>query len=422
LGTLDVAANPYDVVVIGGGIVGVATAHELTNRAPGLTLAVLEAEDRLAAHQSGHNSGVIHSGLYYKPNSLKARYCTEGRQAMYRFCRDQGIAHERCGKVVVATRSEELPALEELRRRGQANGLEGIRLLAAAELRDYEPHVAGITGLLVPETGIADYPAVVRRLSELTCAAGSEVRLNTRMLSCVPDQGQLTLTTSQGEVYCRFLINCAGLQSDRVAQRCGVQPEVQITPFRGEYYQLVPERRHLVRNLIYPVPDPRFPFLGVHFTRMVHGEVEAGPNAVLALKREGYRHRDVSVRDIGQMIRYPGFWNMVKRYWKTGMGELYRSLSKQAFLRALQRLIPELRSEDIRPAGAGVRAQALGRDGSLVDDFSIVSAPRMVHVLNAPSPAATASLRIAQAIVDQVADHADCPSPRLTRSVSSNAI
>jgi L-2-hydroxyglutarate oxidase len=417
-----VTTKPYDLVVIGGGIVGLATAHELTKRVPGLTLAVLEAEDRLAAHQSGHNSGVIHSGLYYKPNSLKARYCTEGREAMYRFCREHGIAHERCGKVVVATRNEELPALEELKRRGQANGLEGIRLLDSAELRDHEPHVAGISGLLVPETGIADYPAVVRRLAELTCAAGSEVRLNTRVLGCVRQQGQLTLTTNQGEVHSRFLINCAGLQSDRIAQRCDVRPEVQITPFRGEYYQLVPERRHLVRNLIYPVPDPRFPFLGVHFTRMVHGEVEAGPNAVLALKREGYRHRDVSVRDIGQMIRYPGFWKMVKRYWKTGMGELYRSLSKQAFLRALQRLLPELRSEDIQPAGAGVRAQALARDGSLVDDFRILSAPQMVHVLNAPSPAATASLRIAEAIVDLVADHADCPSPRLSRSISSKAI
>jgi L-2-hydroxyglutarate oxidase len=412
----------YDVVIVGGGIVGLATAYEITLRAPGLSVVVLEAEDRLAAHQSGHNSGVIHSGLYYKPNSLKARYCTEGREAMYRFCREYGIAHERCGKVVVATRNEELPVLEELKRRGQANGLRGIRLLDPAELRDHEPHVAGIAGLFVPDTGIADYPAVVRRLAELTNAAGSEVRLSTRLLSCDRRQGALTLTTSQGEVRCRFLINCAGLQSDRIAQCCGVRPDVQITPFRGEYYQLVPQRRHLVRNLIYPVPDPRFPFLGVHFTRMVHGEVEAGPNAVLALKREGYRHRDVSVRDIGQMVCYPGFWNMVKRYWKTGMAELYRSLSKQAFLRALQRLVPELRSQDIHPAGAGVRAQALARDGSLVDDFRILAAPQMVHVLNAPSPAATASLRIAQAIVDLVASHADCPSPRLTRTSIRKAI
>jgi len=351
----------YDVVIVGGGIVGLATAYEITLRAPGLSVVVLEAEDRLAAHQSGHNSGVIHSGLYYKPNSLKARYCTEGREAMYRFCREYGIAHERCGKVVVATRNEELPVLEELKRRGQANGLRGIRLLDPAELRDHEPHVAGIAGLFVPDTGIADYPAVVRRLAELTNAAGSEVRLSTRLLSCDRRQGALTLTTSQGEVRCRFLINCAGLQSDRIAQCCGVRPDVQITPFRGEYYQLVPQRRHLVRNLIYPVPDPRFPFLGVHFTRMVHGEVEAGPNAVLALKREGYRHRDVSVRDIGQMVCYPGFWNMVKRYWKTGMAELYRSLSKQAFLRALQRLVPELRSQDIHPAGRGTRASPCPR-------------------------------------------------------------
>lgn len=412
----------YDVVVIGGGIVGLATAQTLTAQSPGLSLAVLEAEDRLAAHQSGHNSGVIHSGLYYKPNSLKARYCTEGREAMYRFCREHGIAHEHCGKVVVATRSEELPALEELKRRGQANGLHGIRLLDGVELREQEPHVAGIAGLLVPETGIADYPAVVQRLAELTQEAGGAIRLNTRVHGCDRRQGQLTLLTSQDEVRCRFLINCGGLQADRLARRSGVRPDVQITPFRGEYYQLIPQRRHLVRNLIYPVPDPRFPFLGVHFTRMVHGEVEAGPNAVLALKREGYRHRDVSPRDVWQMLRYPGFWHMVKRYWKTGIGELYRSLSKKAFLAALQRLVPELRSEDIRPAGAGVRAQALARDGSLVDDFRIISCPQMVHVLNAPSPAATASLRIARAIVDLVASHADCPSPRLTRAVCREAI
>jgi L-2-hydroxyglutarate oxidase len=417
-----VSNSIYDVAIVGGGIVGLATARELTARAPGLSLTVLEAEDRLAAHQSGHNSGVIHSGLYYKPNSLKARYCTEGRDAMYRFCRDYGIAHERCGKVVVATRSEELPALEELKRRGQANGLHRIRLLDSRELREHEPHVAGIAGLLVPDTGIADYPAVVNRLAELVRAAGSEVRLHTRVHGCDRRQGQLTLTTSQGDIRCRFLINCAGLQCDRVAARCGVRPDVQITPFRGEYYQLVAERRHLVRNLIYPVPDPRFPFLGVHFTRMVHGEVEAGPNAVLALKREGYRRRDLSVRDVAQMIGYPGFWYMVKRYWKTGMAELYRSLSKQAFLRALQRLVPELRAEDIEPAGAGVRAQALARDGSLVDDFRIFAAGQMVHVLNAPSPAATASLRIAAAIVDMVAGHADCPSPRLKPTIALKAV
>jgi L-2-hydroxyglutarate oxidase len=404
----------YDVAVIGGGIVGMATAREFLARAPGLSLVVLEAEDRPAAHQTGNNSGVIHSGLYYKPGSLKARYCVEGREAMYRFCREHGIAHDRCGKVVVATRDEQLPALQELERRGRANGLQGLRSLGAAELRDYEPHVAGVAGLHVPETGIVDYPQVTRTLADLVGAAGGTVRLSSRVLACRRG-GELTLATTQGDVHCRFLVNCAGLQSDRVALLCGVRPGVRIVPFRGEYYELTPERHHLVRNLIYPVPDARFPFLGVHFTRMVKGGVEAGPNAVLALKREGYRWSNFSLRDVLGMAGYGGFWRMVSRYWRTGMGELHRSLSKAAFVRALQELIPELKPEDVRPAGAGVRAQALAPNGALVDDFHIVTDERMVHVLNAPSPAATASLCIARAIVDRAAAHPSCPSPRLAR-------
>ena len=407
------APSGYDVAVIGGGIVGMATAREFLTRAPGLSLIVLEAEDRPAAHQTGHNSGVIHSGLYYKPGSLKARYCVEGREAMYRFSSEHGIAHERCGKVVVATREEHLPALQELERRGRANGLQGLRVLGAEELREHEPHVAGRAGLLVTETGIVDYPQVTRTLADLVRAAGGTVRLKGRVVGCRRQSGELLLETTQGEVACRFLINCAGLQSDRVATLCGVRPGLRIVPFRGEYYELAPERRHLVRNLIYPVPDPRFPFLGVHFTRIVHGGVEAGPNAVLALKREGYRWSQFSPRDVLGMACYGGFWRMVSRYWKTGLGELHRSLSKSAFLKALQELIPELRVDDIRPAGAGVRAQALGPDGALVDDFRIVAAGRMIHVLNAPSPAATASLRIARHIVDQAAAHGDCPVPAL---------
>jgi L-2-hydroxyglutarate oxidase len=409
--------SAYDVAVIGGGIVGMATAREFLARAPGLSLVVLEAEDRPAAHQTGHNSGVIHSGLYYKPGSLKARYCVEGREAMYRFCRDYGIAHERCGKVVVATRAEHLPALQELERRGRANGLQGLRSLGPAELREHEPHVAGIAGLHVPETGIVDYPQVTRTLADLVRAGGGTVRLASRVLACRRG-GELVLETTQGEVGCRFLVNCAGLQSDRVATLCGVRPGVRIVPFRGEYYELTPARHHLVRNLIYPVPDPRFPFLGVHFTRIIHGGVEAGPNAVLALKREGYRWSNFSLRDVLGMAGYGGFWRMVSRYWRTGMGELYRSLSKKAFVRALQELIPELRPADVHRAGAGVRAQALAPSGALVDDFHIVTAERMVHVLNAPSPAATAALCIARGIVDRAAEHPSCPSAALARDRS----
>jgi L-2-hydroxyglutarate oxidase len=298
-----------------------------------------------------------------------------------------------------------LPALQELERRGQANGLQGLRSLSAEELHEYEPHVAGIAGLHVPETGIVDYSQVTRTLGGLLVAAGGIVRLNSRVLACRRSSTELVLKTTQGEVPCRFLINCAGLQSDRVAALCGVDPGVRIVPFRGEYYELAPERRRLVRNLIYPVPDPRFPFLGVHFTRMIHGGIEAGPNAVLALKREGYGWMSFSLRDVLDMASYGGFWRMVSHYWKTGLGELRRSLSKPAFLLALQELLPELRSADLHPAGAGVRAQALTPEGALVDDFHIVTAERMVHVLNAPSPAATASLRIARAIVDTAVAH-----------------
>jgi L-2-hydroxyglutarate oxidase len=338
---------------------------------------------------------------------------------MYRFCGEHGIAHERCGKIVVATQPEHLPALEELERRGRANGLQGLRRLSAEELREYEPHVAGSAGLHVPDTGIVDYPQVTRTLGDLVRAAGGTVRLTSRVLACRKRSEELVLESTQGSVSCRMLVNCAGLQSDRIARLCGVQPGVRIVPFRGEYYELPPQSHHLVRNLIYPVPDPRFPFLGVHFTRMVHGGVEAGPNAVLALKREGYRWTNFSLRDVLGMASYGGFWRMVSRYWKTGLGEMHRSLSKSAFLRALQQLIPELRSEDIHPAGAGVRAQALTPQGTLVDDFHIVKAERMVHVLNAPSPAATASLCIARGIVDEVAALASCPSARLTHYTAS---
>jgi L-2-hydroxyglutarate oxidase len=378
-------------------VVGCATALALTAGRP-LALVLLEAEPRLAAHQTGNNSGVIHSGLYYKPGSLKATQCTRGREALYRFCAEHGIKHDRCGKVVVATRPVEVPRLDELERRGRANGLDGIRRLAPAEIREREPHATGIDGLWVPQTGIVDYVGVTEAYARLVRERGGEIRTAARVTRLRRDGAVLVLETAAGPVRCRALINCAGLQSDRVARLCGVAPGLQIVPFRGEYYELVPERRHLVRNLIYPVPDPAFPFLGVHFTRMIAGGVEAGPNAVLALRREGYRKSAISARDVLTYLGYGGFWRMAARHWRMEAGEMYRSCSKRAFVGALQRLLPELRPADVHPGGAGVRAQALEPSGKLVDDFRIVEAERMIHVLNAPSPAATASIAIGETI------------------------
>ena len=391
--------RPFDVAIVGGGIVGLATAMAIA-RQKTARLVVLEAETKLAAHQTGNNSGVIHSGLYYKPGSLKARNCVEGREAMYRFCAEHGIPHERCGKLVVASGPGELPALEELERRGRANGLQGLRRLGPEQLKEYEPAVAGIAGLHVEETGIVDYTAVTEAFGRVVGERGGEIRLGARVERVARDNGALVLATPGGDVRCRALINCAGLQSDRVARLCGVEPGLKIAPFRGEYYELVPARQHLVRNLIYPVPDPQFPFLGVHFTRMIRGGVEAGPNAVLAFRREGYRVTSFSLRDSAELIAYPGFWKMAARHWKMGFGEMHRSLSKRAFVRALRKLVPELGDEDLHRSGAGVRAQALEPDGSLVDDFRIVEAECMIHVLNAPSPAATASISIGRTIAE----------------------
>lgn len=398
--------TPYQVAIIGGGIVGLATAMALTPRVRG-SLVVLEAEDRLAAHQTGNNSGVIHSGLYYRPGSLKARNCVEGREAMYRFCREHGIPHERCGKVVVATQEEELPQLEELERRGRANGLTGLKRLSAEEVRQHEPHASARAGLLVPETGIVDFVQVTRAFADRVREAGGVLMTSARVHGVRREGGESLLLTGQGEVRCRFLVNCGGLQSDRIARMCGIAPGLRIVPFRGEYYQLTAERRCLVRNLIYPVPDPQFPFLGVHFTRMVNGEVEVGPNAVLAFKREGYKKTSFSLRDSLETFGYVPFWRMAAKHWKMGMSEFYRSFSKRAFVRALQRLVPEVGLEDVRPAGAGVRAQALEPGGRLVDDFRIVEGERMVHVLNAPSPAATASISIGQTIARTAEKHFD---------------
>lgn len=393
------ASTTYDIAVIGGGIVGLSSAMILKSNFRD-SVVVLEAEDRLAAHQTGNNSGVIHAGLYYKPGSLKARNCAAGREMLYEFCREYGVPHERCGKVVIATQERELPALDELERRGLANGLVGLTRLNAEQIREREPHAAGIAGLFVPHTGIVDYTAVSHMYARVFEEAGGEIRIGAKVIRVERDADALVIETPTKVVRCRQLINCGGLQSDRVARLCGVDPGVQIIPFRGEYYELVPERVSLVRNLIYPVPDPRFPFLGVHFTRMIGGGVEAGPNAVLALKREGYRLRDISWRDVLAMIGYRGFWRMAGKYWKTGLGELYRSLSKRRFARALARLVPDVRRGDLQRAGAGVRAQAVDRDGKLVDDFRFVEAERMIHVLNAPSPAATASLSIGRTIAE----------------------
>jgi len=387
----------FDLAIIGGGIVGTATAMALVRRG-GLRLAVLEKEMKLAAHQTGNNSGVIHSGLYYKPGSLKARNCVAGREALYRFCAEHGIPAERCGKVVVATSEKQIPALDELQRRGEANGLDGLRRLAPNEIREFEPHATGIAGLFVPQTGIVDYTRVTEAYAEEVRRAGGEIMLGTQVRRVVREGDAMRLETTAGTVQCRLLINCAGLQSDRVARLCGVDPEIRIVPFRGEYYELRPESTHLVKNLLYPVPDPEFPFLGVHFTRMIAGGVEAGPNAVLAFEREGYTRWSFSLRDAAGTFAFPGFWRMATKYWRMGLGEFARSWSKPAFVRALQALVPELRPEDVERAGAGVRAQALERSGKLLDDFCIVETPRQIHVLNAPSPAATASIAIGESI------------------------
>jgi (S)-2-hydroxyglutarate dehydrogenase len=395
-------SNTWDVAIVGGGIVGTATAMALLQRGRAKVL-VLEAEPALAAHQTGHNSGVIHSGLYYKPGSLKARNCVEGREALYRFCEEQQVPHDRCGKLVVAIAASEIPALDDLEARGRANGLQGLRRLRADELKEFEPHVAGIAGLHVPDTGIVDYTAVTNAYARIVGERGGEIRTSARVLRVTRHNGTIVLETEQGPVEAGALINCAGLQSDRVARMCGVDPGVSIIPFRGEYYDLVPERQGLVRNLIYPVPDARFPFLGVHFTRMIHGGVEAGPNAVLAFRREGYAWSSVSARDLLEMAGYPGFWRMAAKYWPMAIGEWHRSLRKRMFIKAMQALVPEVRDEDARPGGAGVRAQALDPQGRLLDDFRIVEAERMVHVLNAPSPAATASISIGQAIAGMAA-------------------
>jgi L-2-hydroxyglutarate oxidase LhgO len=395
--------NRYKVIIVGGGVVGLGVALEITRRFPRSRLLVLEKEDRVARHQSGHNSGVIHSGVYYKPGSMKARLCVTGAAAMVEFCREHGIAHDVCGKVIVATHADELARLEELRQRGEANGLTGLRLIGPEELREIEPHAAGLKALVVPSTGITDYAAVCEKYAELISAGGGTVLTRAAATTIRRTASEIVVESSRGAFSADSLINCAGLFSDRISRMAGDDPGVIIVPFRGEYYDLTRERASLVRALIYPVPDPRFPFLGVHFTRRITGKVDAGPNAVLALAREGYRHRDISVRDLGSTLTFPGFWRMARKHWRNGLDEWHRSLSKPAFVRALQRLLPEVGENDLVPGGSGVRAQALKHDGTLVDDFQFVPSGKVLHVLNVPSPAATASLAIGKAIVDTAA-------------------
>jgi L-2-hydroxyglutarate oxidase LhgO len=394
----------YNVIIVGGGIVGLAVALEITRRFPRVRLLLLEKEDRVGRHQSGHNSGVIHSGVYYKPGSLKAKLCVTGAAAMVEFCREHGIPHQVCGKVIVATHEQEFPRLEELRHRGEANGLTGLRSIGPEELRQIEPHASGLRALVVPSTGITDYAAVCDKYAELISARGGTVRTSNAVVGLKRTADEIVVETNHGAFSSRSLINCAGLFSDRISRMAGDDPHVMIVPFRGEYYDLVPERSSLVRGLIYPVPDPRFPFLGVHFTRRVSGSVDAGPNAVLAFRREGYRRTDFNLRDLASALAFPGFWRMGAKHWRSGLDEFHRSFSKPAFVRALQRLVPQVHMADLVPGGSGVRAQAVTRAGTLVDDFQFVPSDRMLHVLNVPSPAATASLVIGRTIVDTAAD------------------
>jgi L-2-hydroxyglutarate oxidase len=387
----------FTAAVIGGGIIGTATAMILQQSGKHKII-LIEAEEKLASHQTGHNSGVIHSGLYYKPGSLKAKNCVRGREMMYEFCVQNNINFEQCGKVVVAVEANEISILNELYEKGLANGLHQLKLLSKDEMREYEPFVEGIAGLFVGETGIVDFVEVTDKMGELFETAGGEIKYRHKFLSVNKLQDYLILETSGGEIKTHFLINCGGLYSDRIAKLCGISPSLMIVPFRGEYYKLRREKQHLVKNLIYPVPDPQFPFLGVHFTRMIKGGVEAGPNAVLSFKREGYEKFDFSLQDTLEMMTYTGFWKMASKYYRMGLTEFIRSFNKLEFVRALQKLIPSIEADDILPGGSGVRAQALEPDGKLVDDFRITMVDKMIHVLNAPSPAATASLSIAEYI------------------------
>lgn len=392
----------FDVVIVGGGIVGLATALKIKEHSPGLSVAILEKEEAIAAHQTGNNSGVIHSGLYYKPGSLKAINCINGYHMLLDFCKEQNIPYDLCGKIVVATKSDQLGQLEKLYQRGIENGLSGLRYLTADEITNYEPHCAGIKGIFVPQTGIVDYKQVSWKIAEKFQSLGGEIHTGQKVTEINARNGVVEIVSEKNAFIAKLMVNCAGLYCDKIAEMSGLKTDVRIIPFRGEYYSIKPEKSSLVRNLIYPVPDPNFPFLGVHFTRRISGEIEAGPNAVFAFKREGYTKTSFKWSEFWGSISWGGFRKVALKYWKTGLGEYYRSYSKNAFTKALQELVPEIQKDDLEPAGAGVRAQACGRNGALIDDFYIKESEGFIHVLNAPSPAATSSLSIGQSISELV--------------------
>jgi (S)-2-hydroxyglutarate dehydrogenase len=401
--------DQFDITIVGAGIIGLATGMLLAQRHPTTKILILEKEEQIAQHQTGHNSGVIHSGIYYKPGSLKATNCTAGRTALIEFCDAHGIPYELCGKVIVATTAEEIPRLEELKRRGDANGVPGLEMIGPERLREIEPYAYGIKALFAPGTGIIDFTKVAHAYASELQRLGGQILTAHKVVAISVANGALRIHTSNREFTSKYLINCAGLHVDRTARMLGRQGDStagatpRIIPFRGEYYALVPERRYLVKGLIYPVPDPRFPFLGVHFTKRIDGSIEAGPNAVLAFAREGYRKGIWDREDLWEICSYKGFWLMAFKYWKMGLGEFYRSFSKRAFVTALQRLVPAIESTDLSPGGAGVRAQALSDAGALLDDFVLTRSGNSIHVLNAPSPGATASLAIAGTIADMAA-------------------
>ncbi len=395
---MGILAEECDIAVVGGGIVGLATAMALTARAPRIRLILLEKEGELAFHQTGHNSGVIHWGVYYRPGSIKAALCVQGARALLNFCQRHGIPIQQRGKVIVAVSSEELPHLQALHLQAQANQVPDCALIGPERLRELEPHAQGIQALYIPGSAVVDYSRVARLFAEQILRQGGEIRTGTQVTRMEPQGNRLLLHTPQGEFLARYLINCGGLHADRLAGMARTAIPLQIIPFRGEYYELIPSRRHLVSGLIYPVPKPQLPFLGVHLTHRIDGRVEAGPNAVLALKREGYRKTDVSLGDCLTMLVFPGFWRMSARYWRSAVMEMARSVSPKLFLRSVQRLVPEIQEEDLTPARSGVRAQALDLTGELLDDFHLVQRDNLLHVLNAPSPAATASIAIGQTI------------------------
>jgi L-2-hydroxyglutarate oxidase len=388
----------YDISVIGSGIVGLASALKILERKPGLKIQIIDKEAGPAFHQTGHNSGVIHSGLYYKPGSLKTTNCIHGYSLLLKFCDEYEVPYELCGKIIVATAESQLKTLETLYERGVQNGLQNLRKLSAEEVKEFEPHASGVRGLHVPQTGIIDFKKVAEKMLELIQKIGCDVHYSEPVKKIVKQSGGNLIITPKNTYRSRLIVNCAGLHSDRIARMTGVAPTFKIIPFRGEYYKIKKEKRHLVKNLIYPVPDPAFPFLGVHFTRMINGGVEAGPNAVLALAREGYKKTNVNIRDIVESLTWPGFQKVAMKYWKTGLGEIHRSFSKKAFTDALRVLLPQIELEDLEPGGSGVRAQACDRDGGLIDDFLIIENDFAVNVCNAPSPAATSSLSIGETI------------------------